>query len=204
MGIHRLYTYLMANLNFVIPIGLMIVIIFSGAISVYVVERNKPGANITNLGNALWWAVITVTTVGYGDYTPITPIGRAIAVVLMFSGIGIVVTIVTLISQRRLQHTESMLKIKLKTEVRPKLLGDETKTAIKDEIDGIEKMTEEDFDRLLVMIKGLRRTCYSRDQRPHTGVQDVVLFITLSLNFAATVVLSCQIPQSLFRTPNFL
>ena len=163
MGIHRLYTYLIANLNFVIPIGLMIVIIFSGAIGVYVVERNKPGANITNLGNALWWAVITVTTVGYGDYTPITPIGRAIAIVLMFSGIGIVVTIVTLISQRRLQHTESMLKIKLKTEVRPKL-GDETKTAIKDEIDGIEKMTEEDFDRLLVMIKGLRRTVLERSK----------------------------------------
>ena len=193
----------MANINFVIPIGLMIVIIFSGGISVYVVERNKPGANITNLGNALWWAVITVTTVGYGDYTPITPLGRVIAVVLMFSGIGIVVTIVTLLSQRRLQHTESMLKIKLKTEVRPKLLGDETKTAIKDEIDGIEKMTEEDFDRLLVMIKGLRRL-YSRDPRPHTGVQDVVLFTTLSLNFAATVVLRYQIPQSLFRTPNFL
>ena len=158
MGINHLYTYLTANLKFVIPIGLMIVIIFSGGISVYVVERNKPGANITNLGNALWWAVITVTTVGYGDYTPITPLGRVIAVVLMFSGIGIVVTIVTLLSQRRLQHTESMLKIKLKTEVQPKLLGDETKTAIKDEIDGIEKMTEEDFDRLLVMIKGLRCT----------------------------------------------
>lgn len=82
----------------------------------------------------------------------------------MFSGIGIVVTIVTLLSQRRLQHTESMLKIKLKTEVRPKLLGDETKTAIKDEIDGIEKMTEEDFDRLLVMIKGLRRTVLERSK----------------------------------------
>ena len=164
MGIHRLYTYLTANLKFVIPIGLMIVIIFSGGIGVYVAERNKPGANITNLGNALWWAVITVTTVGYGDYTPITPLGRVIAVVLMFSGIGIVVTIVTLISQRRLQHTESMLKIKLKTEVRPKLLGDETKTAIKDEIDGIEKMTEEDFDRLLVMIKGLRRTVLERSK----------------------------------------
>ena len=203
MGFHRLYTYLTANLNFVIPIGLMILIIFSGAIGVYVVERNKPGANITNLGNALWWAVITVTTVGYGDYTPITPIGRAIAVVLMFSGIGIVVTILTLISQRRLQHTESMLKVKLKTEVQPKLLGDETKTAIKDEIDGIEKMTEEDFDRLLFMIKGLRQYWYSRDLRPHTGVQDVVLFTTLSLNFGAIVVLSCQIPQSLFRTPNF-
>ena len=168
MGINRLYTYLTANLKFVIPIGLMVVIIFSGGISVYIVERNKPGANITNLGNALWWAVITVTTVGYGDYTPITPLGRVIAVVLMFSGIGIVVTIVTLLSQRRLQHTESMLKIKLKTEVQPKLLGDETKTAIKDEIDGIEKMTEEDFDRLLVMIKGLRRTVLERSKTSYT------------------------------------
>ena len=51
------------------------------------------------------------------------------------------------------------VNVKVKgAEVRPKLLGDETKTAIKDEIDGIEKMTEEDFDRLIVMIKGLRRT----------------------------------------------
>ena len=85
--------------------------------------------------------MITITTVGYGDYTPITPIGRIIAVVVMFSGIGIVVTLVTLLSQRRLPHTESMLKLKLKPEVRPKLSGDETKTAIKDEIDEIEKMT---------------------------------------------------------------
>ena len=65
-------------------------------------------------------------------------------------------------------------------------------------------MTEEDFDRLLVMIKGLRLTCSSRNLRPHTDVQDVVLFITLSLNFAATGVLRSRIPQSLFRTPNFL
>jgi len=124
----------------------------------YLVEHNRPGANITNLGNAFWWAVITITTVGYGDYTPITPIGRVIAVVVMFSGIGIVVSLVTLLSQRRLQHTEAMLKVKLKTEVRPKLLGDETKTAIKDEIDEIEKITEEDFDRLIITMKGLRRT----------------------------------------------
>jgi voltage-gated potassium channel len=165
MGINHLYTYLKANINFFIPIGLIFVIIIFGGIGVYLVEHNKPGANITNLGNAFWWAIITITTVGYGDYTPVTTIGRIIAVVVMFSGIGIVVSLVTLLSQRRLQHIESMLKAK--TENRPKLLGDETKTAIKDEIDGIEKMTEEDFDRLIVMIKGLRRTVLEGSQISH-------------------------------------
>jgi len=158
MRINHFYTYLKTNISFVIPIGLVFAVIILGGIGVYLVEHNRPGANITTLGNALWWAIITITTVGYGDYTPITPIGRVIAVVVMFSGIGIVVSLVTLLSQRRLQHTESMLKLKLKIEDRPKLLGDETKTAIKDEIDGIEMMTEEDFDRLIIMIKGLRRT----------------------------------------------
>ena len=158
MGINHLYTYLKTNINFVIPIGLVFAVVIFGGIGVYLVEHNQPGANITNLGNAFWWAVITITTVGYGDYTPVTTIGRIIAIVVMFSGISIVVSLVTLLSQRRLQHTESILKLKLKTEDRPKLLGDETKTTIKGEIDGIEKMTEEDFDRLIVMIKGLRRT----------------------------------------------
>jgi voltage-gated potassium channel len=158
MGINHLYTYLRTNINFVIPLSLVFAVVILGGIGVYLVEHNRPGANITNLGNAFWWAVITITTVGYGDYTPVTTIGRIIPVVVMFSGIGIVVSLVTLLSQRRLQHTESLLKVKLKTEDRPKLLGDETKTAIKDEIDGIEKMTEEDFDRLIIMIKGLRRT----------------------------------------------
>ncbi len=41
--------------------------------------------------SSFWWAVVTITTVGYGDYYPVTTIGRIIAVLVMFSGIGIVV-----------------------------------------------------------------------------------------------------------------
>jgi voltage-gated potassium channel len=42
-----------------------------------------------SFGDAIWWATVTITTVGYGDITPITTIGRIAAVVLMFSGVGL-------------------------------------------------------------------------------------------------------------------
>jgi voltage-gated potassium channel len=57
-------------------------------------ERYAPGANIKTFGDALWWAFCTVTTVGYGDYTPVTPAGRVVAVSLMMSGVVLVGLIV--------------------------------------------------------------------------------------------------------------
>jgi len=52
-------------------------------------ERGAPDANITSIGDALWWAVTTVTTVGYGDRYPTTSEGRAVAVGLMLAGIAL-------------------------------------------------------------------------------------------------------------------
>ena len=92
---------------------------------------------------------------GYGDYTPVTTIGRIIAVFVMFSGIGIVVAVLDILSQRRLERIES--RFKSKTEVQTGLLADETKTSIKGKIDEIEKLTEEDFSTLIAMMKSLRR-----------------------------------------------
>jgi len=123
---------------------------------VYIAEHEHQGANITKLGDAFSWAVVTITTVGYGNYYPVTSAGRIIAVFVMFSGIGIVVTVLGTLSQRRLQRVES--RFKSKTEVQPRLLADETKTAVKNKIEVIDKLTEEDFDTLIVMIKSLRRT----------------------------------------------
>ena len=60
------------------------------ALAVLDVERGAEGANITSYGDALWWACVTVTTVGYGDFFPVTTQGRIIAVVLMLVGIGLV------------------------------------------------------------------------------------------------------------------
>jgi voltage-gated potassium channel len=61
-----------------------------GALTVLDVERGAPDANITSIGDALWWACTTVTTVGYGDRFPVTGEGRTIAVLLMLVGIGLV------------------------------------------------------------------------------------------------------------------
>jgi voltage-gated potassium channel len=155
MRSERLYKLLEAN-PLVIPVILVLVIIIFGGIGVYLAEYKHQGANITNLGDAFWWAIVTITTVGYGEFFPLTSVGRAIGVLVMFSGIGIVVIIVGIISQKRIKGLESMLKSK--TEVRPRLFGDETKTAIIDKIEGIEKLTEEDFDTLFIKMKSLRRT----------------------------------------------
>ncbi|WP_304454977.1 potassium channel family protein [Nocardiopsis sp. YSL2] len=64
-----------------------------GAIAVLDVEQHAPGANITEFGDALWWSVVTVTTVGYGDFYPVTFQGRLVAVAMMIMGISLVGTL---------------------------------------------------------------------------------------------------------------
>lgn len=69
--------------------GASILLIFVAALAVLDVERSAPGANITTFGTALWWAFVTITTVGYGDFTPLTIVGRLIAGALMLGGIAL-------------------------------------------------------------------------------------------------------------------
>ena len=54
------------------------------------VESTAPDSNITTGGDALWWAVVTITTVGYGDRYPVTTLGRGTAMVVMIAGVGII------------------------------------------------------------------------------------------------------------------
>ncbi|MGW0873112.1 potassium channel family protein [Streptomyces sp. NPDC002740] len=62
---------------------------FAGALAVYDQERGAPGANMKTFGDALWWTCETLTTVGYGDITPVTPWGRVIAVGMMACGLAL-------------------------------------------------------------------------------------------------------------------
>ncbi|WP_285103986.1 potassium channel family protein [Promicromonospora sp. MEB111] len=71
-------------------IGTAIVVSGLAAIAVLDAEQDAADANITTIGDALWWAATTVTTVGYGDRYPVTVEGRFIAVGLMIVGIATV------------------------------------------------------------------------------------------------------------------
>jgi voltage-gated potassium channel len=79
-----------------------------GAWLVLLLEGNAKGSNIHNYPDALWWAIVTVTTVGYGDRFPVTGGGRAVAVVLMLVGIGLIgVLTATVASLFIKEHTDA-------------------------------------------------------------------------------------------------
>lgn len=63
---------------------------FTGALAVYQQERGARGATIQTFGDAVWWACATLSTVGYGDVTPVTPLGRVIAVGVMALGVALI------------------------------------------------------------------------------------------------------------------
>lgn len=65
---------------------LFFVVLLAGSLLILEVE-DHPDAHIQTGGDALWWAIVTVTTVGYGDLYPVSPAGRLLAVALMLSGI---------------------------------------------------------------------------------------------------------------------
>lgn len=67
-----------------------IFIAYVAAVQVTISERGVEGSNIKNFGDGLWWAVTTVTTVGYGDRFPVSTEGRLLAVLLMIAGISLV------------------------------------------------------------------------------------------------------------------
>jgi len=66
-----------------------ILLVAFAAITMLLVASPHPESPINSAEEALWWAIVTVTTVGYGDYYPATTLGRMVAVILMICGVGL-------------------------------------------------------------------------------------------------------------------
>jgi len=85
----RLFRKLIGRRKFHYTALVAVAVICMGALGVFLFEKEQ-NKSIGSIGDALWWAVVTATTVGYGDVSPVTTEGRIIAVVLMLTGIGVI------------------------------------------------------------------------------------------------------------------
>jgi voltage-gated potassium channel Kch len=84
-----------------------IVVLEFSAILMVIAERGNPDANIKTGGDALWWALVSVTTVGYGDRYPVTVGGRFVGVVTLVVGIGLFSTITGFLATKLARSSSS-------------------------------------------------------------------------------------------------
>lgn len=99
-------------------LGVLLILSLLSAVGVYLIEPRTEGMGFIDW---LWWAVVTITTVGYGDITPGTLGGRLIGIVLMFFGIGILsmltATIASVFVERNLRREHGMGAMKLRDHI---------------------------------------------------------------------------------------
>ncbi|WP_238458012.1 potassium channel family protein [Alkalihalobacterium alkalinitrilicum] len=92
--------------------------------------------------DGLWWSIVTATTVGYGDISPTTGIGRVIAVLLMMFGIGLIGMVTGAIATYFINGEEKK--------------EDPTIEYIKNELNRLDQMDDKEFERLLLLMKSLK------------------------------------------------
>ena len=95
----------------VVVTGFASLVVVGGGTALWLVEGQRPDSTIRSWGDALWWSLTTLTTVGYGDHVPVTTTDRLIAAGVMVAGvavIGAVAAIVTLMVALRVAREEEM------------------------------------------------------------------------------------------------
>jgi len=82
-----------------ITILLTIIVLTTASVLVLQFESHSPNASIKTGWDAFWFSIVTITTVGYGDFYPVTFLGQVTAMVIMFSGLGIIAVLASLMAR---------------------------------------------------------------------------------------------------------
>ena len=136
----------------IILAGVSGISIIFGGFAVVIAELNNSASNIKNLSDGVWWAIATITTVGYGDYYPVTPLGKIIASFVMFIGLAFLTSFAGLLSSTLIA---SKMKEKDNYSTGRKIILNETKEFIRNRVNEIEKLDKEDLETLINVIKAL-------------------------------------------------
>jgi len=112
----RWFRHMIRNSFFQVGAGLLIVMVLGGFIVIYL--ETGP---ITEKETPFWWAIVTMTTVGYGDFYPATPEGRFFAVIIMFAGISLVSLLTATISSiyvaKRIREDKGLEKVDIRDHI---------------------------------------------------------------------------------------
>lgn len=117
----RLFTFINEGIIFVqslrkslakILVYLLFVLILVTIIGTieYVIENGEPGSGFTDLPSSIYWAIVTMTTVGYGDITPVTPVGRILSAFIMVLGYTIIAVPTGIVSATMIDETRKRVK----------------------------------------------------------------------------------------------
>lgn len=79
----------LASAAVLLVIFIIILLLEFGSVGILILEMNAPGANIETASDAMWWVIVTIATVGYGDQYPVTNAGRIFASFVMIVGVGL-------------------------------------------------------------------------------------------------------------------
>lgn len=105
--VHSLRKSLSRILVYLLFVFILVTII--GTIE-YVIENGEPGSGFTDLPTSIYWAIVTMTTVGYGDITPVTTFGRILSAVIMVLGYTILAVPTGIITANVINETRKRVK----------------------------------------------------------------------------------------------
>lgn len=120
------------------------VLIFLGTVSIFALEPN-----MNTFGDALWWSLVTATTVGYGDISPESPGGRIVAAILMLTGIGMIGMVTGSVA------TYFVSKLPDEDPDQRKTVVVEQIEYLKSKLNDLESLDENDLHHLIRLINGI-------------------------------------------------
>lgn len=122
-------------------------VVFAGAFAALILDSGTENAQITNLSDAIWWSISTISTVGYGDIVPRSTAGRIMGMVLMVIGIGIMTTFISVVSA-------TIVETRIKRDVKD--FKSTILTEIKNKLDDIDNLSENEMALLIQTIQALK------------------------------------------------
>lgn len=129
-----------------LTILLTILVLTVASVLVLQFESKSPDANITTGGDALWYAIVTITTVGYGDRYPVTHAGRITAAFIMFMGIGVIGALASILASVLVggssSNEEEAAPAPAATDAVPALTVQEELQAVREELAAMRQILE--------------------------------------------------------------